>query len=348
MSRVGIIGIGICGQIKRVSKLSSEEMIIDATNESYNQAGIANDDVDEIIEHTANSNCDSIAAIGNAYTHIKKGLSQTVLVKSFSKVSNTDNSENSYTPSLDSIFAKELGISYMGFIGLFHQKVINDLKFSEEDTGLVSIKNKTNALKNSNGIYGEKITLDDYIKDEYVAYPSRKKDISNYVDYACAVVLASEEKIKKMNCQPYWIESISWINGTYNIAMELENYYNSLRKLYKNMEEESSLLDLISEVDIYEIDDTYSFLELINLSVIGYNDRVSKLMKSNYFNFNGEKPVNVSGGSLGCGNSFDTTGIFRLGEAIKQLKNNSEFTRALVSSYRGFPSQSFAGLIIKK
>lgn len=309
---------------------------------------ITNDGVDEIIEHNASLNCDSIVAVAAAYTHIKKGWAQTVLVKSHSKMSNIDNSKNPYIRNTDFILTKELGISYTGLIGLFHQKVANDLKFSEEDTGLVCVKNKTNAFNNSNGRYAENITLDDYLKDEYIAYPSRKKDISNYTESTCAVLLASEEKIKKLDCQPLWIESIHYINEPPNILMELENYYNLLNKMYKNLEKESGLPDLISKIDLYEIDDTYSFLELANLYVIGYNERVSKLMKSNYFNPNGEKPVNASGGSLGCGNSFDTTGIFRLSEAAKQLKNKHEFTRALVSSYRGFLSQSFAGLIIRK
>ncbi len=309
---------------------------------------IANDDIEEVIEHSPTLDCDSIAVIGIAYTYIKKGLFQTVLVKSHSKVSNVNDSGNPHIRNWNFILTKELGISYTGFIGLFHQKVLNDLEFSEEDTGLVCVKNKTNALRNSNGIYGESITLDDYLKDEYIAYPSRRKDISNYTDYSCAVILSSEEKIKKLACQPLWIESIYWSKGAPSIEMELENYYNSLNRMYESLAEESGLPDLISKIDIYEIDDTYSFLELANLFAIGYNEKVSKLMKNNYFSWEGEKPVNASGGSLGCGNSFDTTGIFRLNEAVKQLKNNQEFTRALISSYRGFPSQSFSGIIIRK
>lgn len=338
MRKVGIAGIGIERTQNPVSE-QNKVLFQKAQKEACRQAGINVESIESIIE--TEDNCDSLIAIDKVYRNIRNGRNETAMIVSYL------NRELLEQSNISRMYCNVLRIPYCALLGLFHQKVLNDLKLTEEDTAYVCVKNKTNALHNHNGIYAENITIEDYLKEDYISYPLRRKDVAPSVYGVGVIIMAGEEKIKKLDCQPVWIEGISFIKKTPNIEMELENYYEELRKMCKELEKESGISDIISRIDIYEVDDSYSFMELVNLSVIGYGARVTKLLKSNYFGIDGEKSVNASGGALGCGNCYNTMGIFRINEAVKQLRNRGKNTYAFISSYGGFPSQSFAGLIIK-
>jgi acetyl-CoA C-acetyltransferase len=70
--------------------------------------------------------------------------------------------------------------------------------------------------------------------------------------------------------------------------------------------------------------------------------------------FNGDIPVNPSGGCLGVGNMLEATGLYKVVEIIRQLRNEAgrrqvkDARIGLALSWRGIPTTTGAVVILNK
>jgi acetyl-CoA C-acetyltransferase len=76
------------------------------------------------------------------------------------------------------------------------------------------------------------------------------------------------------------------------------------------------------------------------------------LLREGFFDFNGEIPVNLSGGYMGIGAMSEATVLYQVLEVVKQLRGeagNRQVKNAkvgIVQSWRGIPTSSGATLIL--
>ncbi len=80
-----------------------------------------------------------------------------------------------------------------------------------------------------------------------------------------------------------------------------------------------------TEVDLVEADDRFSFKELQHLEALGLAKpgEAGKHAINGEYALDGKLPVNASGGSLGCGNVFEATGLHRAAEVTLQLRGEA-------------------------
>ena len=108
------------------------------------------------------------------------------------------------------------------------------------------------------------------------------------------------------------------------------------------------------EIDFAEIDDTYAYKELQSMEALGFCQpgEAGVLLEEGATDFDGELPVNVSGGSLGVGHMLDATGLQRALEAVLQLRSEAgahqieDVEVGLVQSWRGVPTTSGAVAVL--
>ena len=102
------------------------------------------------------------------------------------------------------------------------------------------------------------------------------------------------------------------------------------------------------------LDDRFSYKELQHLEFIGLakkGEAGTKVVRGEYA-ADGRLPVNVSGGSLGCGNVFEATGLHRAAEVALQLRGDAgvrqlDGVRAGVAqSWRFIPSATGAVAVL--
>jgi acetyl-CoA C-acetyltransferase len=76
---------------------------------------------------------------------------------------------------------------------------------------------------------------------------------------------------------------------------------------------------------VAEIDDRFSYKELQHLEALGLAKRgeAGRSLSKGAYGPDGRLPVNVSGGSLGCGNVFEATGLHRAAEVALQLRGEA-------------------------
>ena len=89
-------------------------------------------------------------------------------------------------------------------------------------------------------------------------------------------------------------------------------------------------------VDLAEVDDTYSYRELMHLEALrlARPGDAGPMLEEGFFGRDGELPVNVSGGSLGQGYLFEANGLARTLECVLQLRGEAG-KRQIASVARG-------------
>jgi acetyl-CoA C-acetyltransferase len=152
--------------------------------------------------------------------------------------------------------------------------------------------------------------------------------------------------MKRCKGKPVELEGIGWSSDTCNVhtrdwgkaayATQAADRAYALANIKKPAE----------KIDFAEVDDAYSYKELQHLEALGLapEGQAAKLLEKGTFEPDGELPVNISGGSLGCGSLHDASPFRGLLEAVLQLRGQAverqlaKAKRGLVCSWRGVPT----------
>ena len=103
-----------------------------------------------------------------------------------------------------------------------------------------------------------------------------------------------------------------------------------------------------TEIDLAEVDDTFAYKELQHLEALRLTlpGEAGKRLEEGAFHPDGRLPVNVSGGSLGCGYTYDMSGLRSVLEVVFQLRGMAgerqvrDARVGLAQSWRGIPTAS--------
>lgn len=185
-----------------------------------------------------------------------------------------------------------------------------------EDLALISFKNHRNANKNPNAFFFNKyFNLSQILDSEIVAAPLKKFDCCYPCEGAASVLLVSEAIANRFE-QPIWVIGISQNNQGASFASVTDNLDSiiSTRLAAKDAFTQAGLSP--SDIDIAELHDAFSILELMAYEDIGFVSKgEGKRMRTDRF-----LPTNTRGGLLGCGHPIGATGIDQTTEVTLQLQ----------------------------
>jgi len=214
--------------------------------------------------------------------------------------------------------------------------------------------NHRHALLNPSAAYGAAITSADVVAAQDVASPLGRLDIAGPADGAVVVVLASAQVARSLRKDPIWVHGVGWCNDSPSLETRDwvgANYTARAAEMAYRM---AGIRSPADEMDIAEVDDTFSYKELQHLEALRLcrSGEAGALLEEGTFEPDGIMPVNVSGGSLGVGNLGDLAGLMRVAEVVAQLRGEAgarqvpELTTALVHAWRGLPTTSGAVAIL--
>jgi len=240
--------------------------------------------------------------------------------------------------------------------GLEMNRYMFESGVTREQISMVVAKNKRNALRNPLASYGSRIEPEYVERSEVVADPLRKLDISNLVDGAIVMVLASEEVAKKLTDNPIWIKGVGWSSHTpwieeWDMALPI-HAVNASRMAYRM----AGIDDPTRYIDFAEIDDRFSYKELQFMEALGFArfGEAGNLLEDGVTEIYGELPINPSGGYLGIGYPLEAGGLLKVLEVVLQLRGEaggrqlSDVETGLAMSWRGIPTSSSAVVILSK
>jgi acetyl-CoA C-acetyltransferase len=225
---------------------------------------------------------------------------------------------------------------------------------TREQCAQVVAKNKRNALYNPTAAYGARIEPEDVLNSEMISYPLTQQDISAHADGAIVLVLASADVAEALPNEPIWIRGIGWCNDAPSLetrAWGRAIYAEEAGRMAYKM---ADIRNPMEEIDFAEIDDGYSYKELQHLEALGFCQfgEAGIITQEGVTEPDGYLPVNVSGGSLGCGHLLDASGLRATVEVVLQLRGEAgthqlpDAETGLAFGWRGVPTTSGAAVIL--
>ncbi len=295
---------------------------------------------------------DGINAAYVAMSQVLSGHHEIVLVESHMKESQGDKSliENA---GFDAILMRQLGLDFTSAAALQARRYMDRYGITPEQCAKAVVRNHGNAKNNPLAQEPMDITVDDVLGSRMLASPIRFLDTKPISDGACAMVMTTEEKAKKLTKKPVWIVGVSNCYETHYLGDRELADCDALVKAAKKAYSMAGINDPLSQIDVAEISTEYSYQEPLWMEGLGFCGRGEggKLVDSRTIEMGGQLPVNPSGGVL-PGNPNGVAGMARVAEAVLQLRGEAGARQvkgakvALAHGYTGICGQHQAVMIL--
>ena len=190
---------------------------------------------------------------------------------------------------------------------------------SEEEMAMVSVKNHKNAIKNPCALFGKEVEIEDVMNSKIIAPPIKLLDCSALCHGASALMLVSEEKARTLD-NPIFIRGIGQKTTSASFAKATSDLttIEAAKKAAHTAFEMSHIK--ISDIDIAEIHDAFTILEIIAYEDLGF----AKKGEGGKFVNQKQVSINPRGGIIGCGHPIGATGVAQVAEIASQLSGKAE------------------------
>jgi acetyl-CoA C-acetyltransferase len=377
--RVAITGIGFTPLQPATPRYSFKELIFEAAQKAYADAGIRFDEIDSFVtcaedfnegisifdEYTPDQlgavqkpmhtlTQDGLHGIADALMQIRSGIAGIVVVEAHSKASNILTPDWLLDYALDPVYNRPLDFSPHAIAALEMNRFLSKAGITASHCAEVVIKNRMNARRNPLAAYPLETNPTTLESSPYLAYPLREGELAKNADGCAVVVLANEAEASKARSQPVWILGASF--ATDSPTLESRHWSNAeYARLAARAVYQQAGIKAAGKIDFFEVDDTYAYKELQHLIALGLYDepvKAGKAIERGETRPDGRTPVNVSGGALGMGLPLEASGLYRIVELVLQLRGQAgerQLPRAkigLAQSWRGVPTTSGAVVIL--
>ena len=376
--RVAIVGVA---QTKHGSGISYtiREMVYEVTFQVLAETGLRREDLGTIITSSSDfwqgtgcsdslhydaagaylknsSKADEDSAMGFMYAFMRmlSGNFDTALVVGVTKGSEIPSPLTLTHLYTDPFFQRPIGLEDTSTAAMQAQLLVATSSISEEHLAKVAVKNLSNALRNPLAHRRKKVTVDEVLASAFQAYPLRELECAPSSDGACALLLASEEKARKLTPRPVWVEGVAWgSDGSYLGDRDLLR--GALTKAAKKAYQMAGISDPSREISVAEICEPFASQELLWYEELGIcrEGEAGKLIDQGITGMDGNLPVNPSGGVLST-NPYVARGLIRIGEAAWQLMGRAgdhqipKASTALAHSVHGLAGQFHSVVILKR
>lgn len=355
MKRVGIIGVGITNFGEYWEK-GLRDLIVEAGTKAILDAKVEGDNIDAGYvgsmtpglfigqEHIGALVADYVGLTGvpvtrveaacssgglalrQAYLSIKSGEHDIVVAGGVEKM--TDVSIGHATVALSGAGDQEWeafhGATFPSLYALITRRHMKLYGTKEEQLARVSVKNHHNAMNNPTAQFHTKITIKDVMNSAPVATPLKLLDCSPISDGAAVVIIASEDKCKKMEVDPVWITGSGQASDT--LALHDRKYMHKSMATVKAAETAYRMAGKKhTDIEFAEVHDCFTIAEILAIEGLGFCDfgEGGKFTEKGETSMKGSIPVNTSGGLKAKGHPVGATGIAQAVEAVLQLRGDA-------------------------
>jgi acetyl-CoA C-acetyltransferase len=255
--------------------------------------------------------------------------------------------------AFDPIYLRPLGFDFLTAAALQATRYMNKYGLTEEHFARVVVKNLKNAKNNPYAQQAQDISIKDVLNSKMIAYPIKRLDSKPVTDGACAMIVASEEKAKKLTNKPVLITGLGNCYDAHYLGDRDLVKCESLQVASERAYGMAGITNPRKEIDLAEICDEYSYQELLWAEGLSLCDegKGGELIESGVTEMGGELPVNTAGGLL-SGLPSGVAGMAQVAEGFLQLQGNAGIRQidgaklALVQGTTGPCGQSHCVMIL--
>jgi len=266
-----------------------------------------------------------------AYSLVKSGLHDVVVVIGFQKMSEISSAESQERMGrgADIQWESPFGTMMPAYYAMYAQAHMAKYGTKPEDLALIRVKSSTYGQINEKAVYRKAVTLE-MLADPGnpmsgpVASPLRVGDCCANADGSSCVIVASEEKAKILSKKPVWILGVGAASATVNMAgRDLFTGLTVGEQAGKQAYEMAGVTP--KDIDVAEVHDCFTIAEMMAYENLGFAKpgEGKDLIRSKETYKEGSIPVNVDGGLLSKGHPIGATGGSQLRTIVLQLRGEA-------------------------
>ncbi len=265
------------------------------------------------------------SAFETAFSLISAGISELALVIGVEKMSSVDRKTASQILSKMMSHENEIryGATPAALAAMVARRYIHEYGLTRDELSLVPVKAHRNGAKNPLAHFQKETTVEDVSNSKIVASPLTLFDCSPTSDGAASLVLASERTTRDLGLFDQSVRIIGIGHATDYHAVQ---HRLSLTSMNATVEASQTAFDMAgigpSDVDVFELHDAFSILELVNMEDIGIAERgtAMNLIREGLTEVEGPNPVNPTGGLKARGHPTGATGVAQIRDAFLQIR----------------------------
>jgi acetyl-CoA C-acetyltransferase len=358
MGKVGIIGVGQSAFVRGYPG-SIRELAFDGFKEAMQDAKISVKDVDASIVCSApeydkqrspagvlaeylgltpqptfyvETLCSSsTTGLRLAYSLIKSGLHDVVMVIGFQKMSEISSAESQERMGrgADIQWESPFGTMMPAYYAMYARAHMAKYGTKPEDLALIRVKSSTYGQINEKAVYRKAVTLEMFSDPENsmsgpVASPLRVGDCCANADGSSCLIVASEEKAKTFSKKPIWILGVGSASAPVNMAGR--NLFTGLSVGELAGKKAYQMAGVTpKDIDVAEVHDCFTIAEMMAYENLGFAKpgEGKDLIRGKETYKEGSIPVNVDGGLLSKGHPIGATGGSQVRTVVLQLRGEA-------------------------
>ena len=349
MERVAIIGVAQT-KYEQNKPDTFAELIYDVVSRALEDAGISIKEVDNVVSVSSDfwdgrtissmAISDASGAFGKDITTVEgdgtfgalygmmrilSGSFGCTVVCAHHKGSES-NMRGITNTAFDPLVERRLGLDAINSAALQARRYMSKWGIWEEQFAAVSVKNHGNALRNPLAMLPMEITVDDVMSSRKLADPLKLLDCSPVTDGACALILAAERHAKKWttNKKRVWMKGVGHCSDAFRLGDRDLADTRALKQAAKKAYVMAGINDPLKEIDVAEVCDAFSYMELMWLEGLGFcgDGMGAEFVERGFADFQGKLPVNPSGGRLSA-HPVQVAGLAAMAECVLQVRGEA-------------------------
>lgn len=269
-----------------------------------------------------------------AYSMIKSGLHDVVVVLGFQKMSEITSAESQERMGrgADIQWESPFGTMMPAYYALYAQAYMAKHGLTHEDLMNVRIKASTYGVLNERAVYRKEVKPEDFRPGDPeakmaapVAWPLRVGDCCANADGSSCIILANAEKAKSFSKKPVWILGIGTASEAVNMAAR-PDFSKGLSVAYAAAEKAYKMAGVTpKDIKVAEVHDCFTIAEIMAYEALGFAPpgEGKQLIREKATYKEGKIPVNIDGGLLSKGHPIGATGGSQIRTIVLQLRGEA-------------------------
>ncbi len=264
---------------------------------------------------------DGAQAVYYGLSLVLSGQADVVLIVGHCKESQPGSRNIVTHMAFDPFFTRPVGLDYLTAAGLQAEAYARKSGVTEAQLADLVVRARKNAAANPYQQGLPALTAAEVLASPYLATPIRQLMAYPVTDGAVGMIIASEERAKKLTDKPVWITGVgccydSYFLGDRDLAAKM-----SLERAAEQAYRMAGVKDPAKQVDLFEISDRYAYelpLWAEGLGLCGDGQGAKWLAAGGP----DQAHVNLTGGTL-AGVPMMISGLARVAEATRQLRGEA-------------------------
>lgn len=266
-------------------------------------------------------------AVRNAYHAIASGAVDIALVIGADKIRETPATSTFWDwmgLARDRAWDYPLGLIAPASFALHVVRYMHEFDVEPQHLAQVAVKNHHNAVTNPVAQLRFEVTIEKVLAAPRVVGPFGVLDCTPQSDGAAALILTSEDVARDFTDSPVWVRGVGL-----GLDRVMHAHKADMTTFPATVRAARAAYDMAgigpSDIDVAEVHDCFSGIELMNYEDLGFCDRgeAKNLISSGATEVGGRLPVNPSGGLKAKGHPPGATGVAQCVELFEQLRGEA-------------------------